>query len=64
MGGVVIEEFVCLRPKMYSILLRDSNESKLAIFFKKNVVAKLNHNEYKDVLFNIKYLRRSVDRIQ
>ena len=64
MGGVVIEEFVCLRRKMYSILVRDANESKIANFFLKNVVAKIHHNEYKDVLFNIKYLRRSVDRIQ
>ena len=46
MGGIVIKEFVCLRPKMYSILVRDSNQSKKAKVVNKNVVAKISQNEY------------------
>ena len=30
----------------------------------KNVVARITHNEYKDVLFNNKFLRHSMNRIQ
>ena len=48
MVGVVMKEIVCLRPKMYPILLRDSNQSKKAKVVNKNVVAKVSKNEYKD----------------
>ena len=41
LGGVVMKEFVCLRPNMYSILVRDSNQSKKAKVVNKNVFAKI-----------------------
>ena len=48
-AGVAIEEFVVLRPKMYSYLVDDNNEHKKAKDINKNVVATISHNEYKDV---------------
>ena len=64
MGSVVIEEFVGLNPKMYLILPSNSSEYKKANDVNKNIVAKISHNEYKDVLLNKKYLRHSMNRIQ
>ena len=52
-GGVAIEEFVALKPKMYSFLV-DNNEHKKAKAGNKNIVATIRHNEYKDVLLNKK----------
>ena len=46
--GIDMKEFACLRPKMYSILVRDFKRSKKAKVVNKNVVAKINQNEYKD----------------
>ena len=43
-GGVVIEEFVELKPKMYSFLV-DNNEHKKAKGMNKNGVAAISHNE-------------------
>ena len=63
-AGVAIEEFVVLRPKMYSYLVDDNNEHKKAKDINKNVVATISHNEYKDVLLNKKRLRHSMNRIQ
>ena len=42
-AGVTIEEFVGLKPKMYSFLL-DNIEHKKAKGANKNVVAKISHN--------------------
>ena len=52
-GGAVIEEFVGLKPKMYSFLV-DKNEHKKVKGMDKNVVATISHNEYKDVLLSKK----------
>ena len=52
--GVVIEEFVILKPKNYLFLV-DNNEHKKATGINKNVVAAAIHNEYKDVLLNKNY---------
>ena len=41
--GVAIEEFVGLKPKMYSFLL-DNSEHKKTKDANKNVVAKISHN--------------------
>ena len=62
MGDIAIEEFVGLNPKMYSILGRDS--SKKAKGVNKNVVAKINYNEYKVILLNKTCFRHSMNRIQ
>ena len=61
--GVVIEEFVGLKPKIYSFLV-DSSEHKKAKGVNKNVVTTLSHNEYKDILLNNKWIRHSMNRIQ
>ena len=62
-GGVAIEEFVELKPKIYSFLV-DNNEHKKAKGLNRNIAATISHNEYKDVLLNNECLRYSVNRIQ
>ena len=62
--GVASEEFVGLKPKIYSLLVEDNSEHKKANGVNRNVVAIINHNEYKDVLLNNKCLRHSMNRIQ
>ena len=51
-AGIVIEEFVGLKPKMYSYLVNDNSEHKKAKGVNRNVVATISPNEYKDVLLN------------
>ena len=63
-AGVVIEEFVGLKPKMYSYLVDDNSEHKKGKSVHKNVVATIRHNEHKGVLLNKKCLRHSMNRIQ
>ena len=63
-AGAAIEEFVGLKPKMYSYLVDDNSEHKKAKGLNRNIVATISHNEYKDVLLNKKCLRRSMNRIQ
>ena len=60
---VAIEEFVGLKPKMYSFLV-DRSEHKKAKSVNRNVVATISHNEYKDELLNNKCIRHSMNRIQ
>ena len=63
-GGFATEEFVGLKPKMYSHLVNDNSEHKRAKGVNRNVVATISDNEYKDVLLNKKSLRHSMNRIQ
>ena len=49
---------------MYSILVDDSSEHKKAKGVNKNVFATINHDEFKDILLNNKFLRHSMNRIQ
>ena len=65
-AGIVIEEFVGLKPKMCSHLVDDNSEHKKAKDGNRNFVATISHNEYKDVLLNKKCLRHSIslNRIQ
>ena len=62
--GLANEEFVGLKPKMYSYLVDDNSDHKKAKSVNKNVVATISHNEYKDVLLNKKCFRHSINRIQ
>ena len=62
-GGVAIEEFIRLKPKIYSLLV-DNSEHRKAKGVNKNVVAAINHNEYKDVLLHNNCIRHSMNRIQ
>ena len=59
---VVIEEFVTLKPKMYSYLHNSKHEKAKGV--NRNVVATISHSKYKDVLLNKKCLRHSMNRIQ
>ena len=57
-----IQEFVRLKQNLYSFLV-DNSESKKAKGMKRNIVATISHNEYKNVLLNNKHTRRSINRI-
>ena len=59
-GGVIIDEFVGLKSKMYSIKKIDCKESSTA----KGVNIVTEFNEFKDVLFNKKVIRHKMRRIQ
>ena len=63
-AGVVIEELVGLKLKVYSYLVDDNSEHKKALCVNRNVVAAIKHDKYKDVLSNKKCLRRSMNRFQ
>ena len=52
MCGVVMEEFVSLKPNICSILASDSSKYKKAKGVNRNTVPKTSHNESKDVLLN------------
>ena len=62
-GGIVTEEFVGLKLKMYSFLI-DNSQHKNTKGENRNVVATITHNEYKDVLLNNKCIRHSMNRIR
>ena len=62
-GVVAIEEFVGLKPKMYSFLVDDKSEHKKAKGMNRSVVTAI-HNEYKDVLLNNRCVRHSMKRIR
>ena len=61
-AGRVIEEYVGLRPKMYSILEASGACIKKAKGVKKNVVKKhIRHEQYREALFSKKTFRHSMD---
>ena len=51
-ASVSIKEFVGIKPKMYLFLVDDSSDCKKGNGVNTNVVEKITHNEYKDVLLN------------
>ena len=53
-SGVAIEEFVGLKPKMYSFLVDNNSEHKKAKVVIKIVVMTISHNKYKSVLLHKK----------
>ena len=61
--SVVIEEFIVLKQKMYSVLIDNSQHNKEK-GVNRNVVATISHNKYEDVLLNNKCLRHSINKIQ
>ena len=58
------DEFVVLKPKIYSYLVDDNDVHEKTKSVNKNVVATINHNEYNFFFLNKKYLRHSMNRIQ
>ena len=61
-GGVAIEEFAGLKPRIYSFLV-DNNEHKKAKGINRHAVLTISHNEYKEAFLNDKCIRHSVNRI-
>ena len=59
-GGVIIDQFIGLKSKMYLIKKVDGKESSTA----KGVNIATEFNEFKDVLFNKKIIRYKMKRIQ
>ena len=51
-AGIALEEFVGLKPKMYSYLVYDNTKDEKVKSVNKNAVATISHNEFKDVLLN------------
>ena len=59
-GGVIIDEFIGLKSKMYSIKKIDGKESNTD----KGVNIATEFNEFKNVLFNKKIIRHKMRIIQ
>ena len=59
-GGVIVDEFVGLKSKMYSTKKMDGKECNTA----KGVNIATEFNKFKDVLFNEKIIRHKMKRIQ
>ena len=59
-GGVIVEEFVGLKSKMYSMKKIDGKECNTA----KGVSIATEFDKFKDVLFNKKIIRHKMKRIQ
>ena len=59
-GGVIVSEFVGLKPKMYSIKKIDGKEHNTA----KWVSTATEFDRFEDVLFNKKIIRQKIKRIQ
>ena len=60
----IINEFVGLKPKMYSLVTVDDKEIRKAKVVNKNTVDCIRHKEYTDVLFGRGLMRHSMKRIQ
>ena len=60
MEGIIIDEFIGLKSKMYAIKKIDGRESNTA----KGVSIATEFNEFKDVYFNEKVIRHNMKRIQ
>ena len=58
--GVIVEEFIRLKSKMYSMKKIDGKECNTA----KGVSIATEFNKFKDVLFNKKVIRHKMKRIQ
>ena len=59
-GGVIIDQFIRLKSKMYSIKETDGSESSTG----KGVNIATEFNEFKDVLLNKKIIRHQMKIIQ
>ena len=59
-GGVIVDKFVGLKSKMYSIKKIDGKECNTA----KGVSIATEFDKFKDVLFNEKIIRHKMKRIQ
>ena len=60
LGGVIVNEFVALKSKMYSIIKIHAKEYNTA----KGISIATEFDKFKDVLFNEKIIRHKMKRIQ
>ena len=61
-AGRAIAEYVCLHPKMYSVLEAGGKNTKKAKGVKKNIVKKhIRHEQYKEALFEKQTFRHGMD---
>ena len=63
-SGVVTEEFVGMKAKVYLFLIDDNSEHKIANGGNRNVNTTINYKKYKNVLLNNKCFRHLLNRIQ
>ena len=64
-AGVPVEEFVGLRPKMYSIMKANHTNIKKAKGVKKAVVKKqIRHKQYKECLFDKKVFHHGMNMLR
>ena len=59
-GGAIIDQFIGIKSKMYSVKKIHGSESSTT----KEVNIATEFNEFKDVLFNKKFIRHKMKRIQ
>ena len=59
-GGVIVDEFVALKSKMYSLTKNDGKECNTA----KRVSIAFEFNKFKDVLFNKTFIKHKMKRIE
>ena len=59
--GVAIKEFVGLKPKMYSLMVGNSEDKAKGM--NRNALATISHNECKDVLLSNKCMRHSMNKM-
>ena len=62
--GKTISDFVGLKSKVYSLIAVDDEEVKKGKRVNKNVVKKIRHKDFFDILFNEKMIRHNMKRIQ
>ena len=62
--GKIISEFLGLKSNTYSLIAVDDGEVKKTKGVNKNVVKKIRHKEFPNVLFNIKMIRHEMKIIQ
>ena len=62
--GKIIEEFVGLRPKMYSLNVMGEESKKTSKGIKKNVVAGISHQSYKNCLLNRSIMYSKMNQIR
>ena len=62
-NGILIKEFVGLRPKMYSLVEENNSEKKTPKGISRARTRKMRHNDYKRALFEEKSERVTMDMI-
>ena len=63
-GVSLLKNLLDWRQNTYLFLIDDTNEQKKAKGVNKNVAARIDHGEYKNILLNKKCLRYSINRIK